>query len=604
MAFDPSDQELLSEVQEAEKLRDDHLRAVTPLINEYAGRWYRETGHRTHDDPFAGDSNPDPFAYSFISNILPTLVYSNPDVSVKARRVVGHDRVAQAMRAGLKGLLLDVPWLNEFKLAVVDMMLFQGVLMHYLEDDTRWSDGAVRPNMQRVDFRCWGADSLASTYEEAEFAFHTYYAFREDLMADPEANVELLSSMDTDKQDTHKQHDTYGKGDRAKLRREQVKLHAVWLRETNTIRVIAADKEGAQVFPEREWWGDGGVGPYTLLRGYDVPDQLYPLSPLVAVWDQVRDLQMHAKAAARSAAGRKTVILVDGQKEDLGENIKDAEDREVIPVPGFSSAQASQLELGGVTPQQYEYLSVLRERLDRHSGLNETARGNVGAADSATEASIAQQALNNRTEFLKQRAHDGAKQSLKVMAWWLFHTEGVVIPVTTRDPMTGMEQEGLFVGGVFEGEDAGSFQDYQLDIEPYSMGRVNEQLLQRRTLELSNLVIQYAQMMPMMPWIRWPQLINMVGEAFNYPDLSSILSPEMLNMAPHPMMQPPSDAVGEQPRPQERFAVPGVGMGGVPHGTSAPNAMQFGLNERRAELSQPYGEMYGGTQGPPGSRRA
>ena len=602
MSFDPTDQELLCEVQEAEKLRDDHLRAIGPLIDEYAGRWYREQGHRTHDDPWSGDSNPDPFAYSFISNILPSLVYSNPDVNVKARRVVGHDRVAQAMRAGLKGLIIDVPWLEEFQLAVVDFLLFQGVLLHYLEDDTRWSDGAVRPNMKRVDFRHWGADSLASTYDEAEFAFHCFYAFKNELMLDPEVDVELLNSMSVNDEEKQKPHDTFPRGDRSKLKRGQVKLYSVWLREKNAIRVIAADKEGRQVFPEREWFGDADKGPYTLIRGYDVPGQLYPLSPLVAVWDQVRDLQKHSKAAARSAAGRKSVILVDTTSEDLPENIYNAEDREVIPVPGFSSSQVEQIELGGVTPQQYEYLSVLRERLDRHSGLNETARGNVGAADSATEASIAQQALNNRQEFLKQRTHAAAMESLGTFGWWLFHTEGVVIPVTTRDPMTGLESEGLFIGGVFEGEDAGSYADYQLEIQPYSMGRVSEQLLQRRAMEMAGVVLQYAQMMPLMPWVRWPQLLNMIGDAFNFPELHSLLMPELLGMQPHPELMPPSSVAGEEQKPAERYAQPGLGIG-VPRGTAAPNAMEFNLNEQRAELNTDFGRMYGGTQGPPGSRR-
>lgn len=598
MSFKPTTQDLWREIEESEKVRDEHLTAVNMTIKEYVGRWYRGGG-QSPSSVEADDYSPEPFTYSFISNIMPGLFYSNPHFQVKARRVIGHQLVRQAMQSGLRGWVEDINYEKECERAILDMLFFQGVLLHYIEDDTRWANGAVRPQIKRLPFQNVFGDPLATCVGDAEYIGHRYYADLDELMADPAADPAAVEKLKASYSSEDQKAEPFKKPDRQALKRNQVCLHSVWMRRTNTIRVLAKGSTVVEVYPEREWYGPA-CGPYEIFQAYPVPGQFYPLSPLIAVRDQVIDMNVHARSASRSAAGRKTIFIVDGSISNLPENIKDAEDREVIPVPGFNSSQCQQIDLGGVSREQYEYLGFLRQRLDRHSGLTETARGNASASDTATEATIANDALSNRTEWLKKRVRQGVTASFKKAGWFLFHTTGIIIPVVIRDPMTGMEQEGLFFGGPIPGQDTGKWDDYAIEIEPLSIQRVGEQATQRRATDTANFIMTVAPMIPQLPYLRWQEILRMFGEAMNQPNIEDFIHWELLGMMSSPLMQPTSGLMPGQQTPPRYFSMPGEGFKSKLPQEMNSNA-SVAVDDRRSEYGRQFGPMGGGLQGPPGS---
>jgi hypothetical protein len=605
--FKPTTEQLLRECQEAERIRDQRLGGVSRIIKEYAGRWYAQAKDWSSGTAAAGvlddtDNNPEPYAYSFVTNTLPALTFSNPAANVKARRVIGHRMVQDAMKNGLRAWIQDVGYGDTLEQCVLDSLFFRGVMLHIIEDDTRWADGAVRPAVRRIPFSHFFIDSLArgTNAEEFEFMGHKFFADLDDLQADPDVIPEALEGLASYVNSEQDKAAPFKKGD-VGMDRKRICLRSVWIRRTNTIRIIAEVNKGIEIYAEREWYGPAKLGPYELFDSYPIPDEAHPLSPLIAVQDQVVDLQAHARATARSAAGRKTVIIVDGTHQSLPEDIKDSGDREVISVPGFSSSQVQQIELGGVTPQQYEYLGFLRARLDRHGGLTETARGATDPGTTATADTIANEAMNNRTEYLKARMRRSAQRSLYRIGWFLFHTTGIVIPVSIRDPLTGMEGEGLFFGGPVPGVDAGTWDDYAIEIEPYSMGRTSEATQQRRALDWATFVIQTAPMVMQIPYLRWQDIFRMVGEAMNQENGESLIIWELLGMMSAQPMPLVSQELGSSPdQPPRYFSTPGQGFKarqpGAEEMTNAPM-----VDPRRREFGKQYGAMGGGTQGPPGS---
>ena len=122
----------------------------------------------------------------------------NPAVSVQARRVMGHRQVADAQKGAITGWMEDVKYSHEVELCVNDMLFSRGVLMHFIEDDVRWSNGSVRPNVMRVDFRDWGCDSLSSDRKNNEFEYHSYWVDIDDLMADPDLLPEAAENIKPD----------------------------------------------------------------------------------------------------------------------------------------------------------------------------------------------------------------------------------------------------------------------------------------------------------------------------------------------------------------------------------------------------------------------
>lgn len=599
--FKPTSRQLLREIEEAERYRDDHLHGVKRLIREYTGRWYR--GDEDYSIGNLGweesDNNPEPFSYSYITNIMPSLIDDNPAVEIDVRRVIGHRTVGEALEMAYEGWLQDVEFQGETADAVEDMLFFMGVTMGFLEDDTRWSDGAVRPNVKRIDFHDFFLDPT-NHWRSAEFMGHSYFVDYDDLLADPdllpEAAEQLKPSADDRSTSDQVRREAFERPSWSELGRKKVKVYNVWMRRSNTLRVITNQPGGLEIYPEREWYGPENKGPYTMYRAYEVPNQTYPLSPLIAVHDQIRDMNAHARSSSRSAAARKTVIITDGTNPDLAEDIKHSEDREVIAIPGFNASQLQQVELGGVSNQQYGYLEYLRQRLDRHSGLTETARGQGGSSDTATEAQIANEAYGNRLAYLKRSVRDRVAESLDTVGWYFFHTPGIIIPVSRRDSITGEESEGLFFGGPVSGQNVGTWEDYNVKINPYSMQRVSEALLQRRALDFANFINTVAPQMPMMPWVRWMEVVRMVGEAMNIRNVDDYFIPQLLGMVPQEDMLLPSQAMAANDQPAPRFSQPGLGMK-VPDGANS-NA-NAGVDGQRQISGENFGGDFGGMRANP-----
>ena len=91
----------------------------------------------------------------------------------------------------------------------------------------------------------------------------------------------------------------------------------------------------------------------------------------------------------------------------------------------------------------------------------------------------------------------------------------------------GME-EPYYVGGVTAEETGSSYNDLELEIDAYSMERTSESLKQRRSMEAFQLISNVAQSMPQMPYVKWGDLLDKLGDAMNMPDLSEMIDEQMM----------------------------------------------------------------------------
>ena len=96
---------------------------------------------------------------------------------------------------------------------------------------------------------------------------------------------------------------------------------------------------------------------------------------------------------------------------------------------------------------------------------------------------------------------------------------GAVMAKTIRcDVLKRMAVAGnlLYVGGY-------TFDDLELDIEPYSMERTSEAVQQRRMQEAVLVATQIAPLIPQLPYVRWKKLLDLIGDTINVPDLSEMV---------------------------------------------------------------------------------
>ena len=132
--------------------------------------------------------------------------------------------------------------------------------------------------------------------------------------------------------------------------------------------------------------------------------------------------------------------------------------------------------------------------------------------------------------------------------------------------MTAAKEMGMgepyFVGGV---NPPRSYDDLELEIDPYSMERTTEALQQRRAMEAFQIIANVASAMPTMPYVNWTALLDKMGDALNMPDLSNLVDSEMLQqMVQQQQEQTEMEQVSAQTAPQEmsseQAAAQGMGM--------------------------------------------
>tara|TARA_R110000751_G_scaffold162734_3_gene269191 strand:- start:253 stop:1647 length:1395 start_codon:yes stop_codon:yes gene_type:complete len=318
----------------------------------------------------------------------------------------------------------------------------------------------------------------------------------------------------------------------------------------------------------RPYWGPRW-GPYTFFGAYDVPDEAVPLSPITAVESQVDDLNDHVRAASTSAAAYKKIVLVDSTANDLPTKIKDSEGHFVIPVNGLEKDRVIEVELGGITQTQVGYIQMARERLDRNSGIHEAQRG-VTQGGTATEVAVAERSSESRMGFIVSKFQAAVTRLLSTVAWYMYHDEEVVFPMGAEAAAEYGIEEPWFLGGTHKEGSGATYDDLELEIEPYSMARTSEALQQQRAMQVLTVITQVAPMIPQIPWVDWGAVLKSVGESMKVPDLVEMVDIDLaLEVA---QMKNSFEAQGNDPRLGRHMGEWGVdqALKGLPKNLNTP----------------------------------
>jgi hypothetical protein len=112
----------------------------------------------------------------------------------------------------------------------------------------------------------------------------------------------------------------------------------------------------------------------------------------------------------------------------------------------------------------------------------------------------------------------------------MYHDDSIKFPLD----MDAMKELGLpqdtelvFQGGGHEGADY-SFEDLELEIEPYSMERASEGLAQKRAMEMHTMLLNSLQLMQAFPDYPWKDHFGKIGNAMNAPDMVELVDAKLL----------------------------------------------------------------------------
>lgn len=625
--MDVSKDKLWEEIRASEKAAGDRLAVLKSLRDRYVSPFYKsESGVQ---DDGRTDYDPENHAYNTIKYRVPQVAFNAPRVRLNSR-VYGVDQSVQELQYGVNQWVLDAHYDEFLQMPATDLQFAWCVTLTTRENHPtiKLEDGkpAKMVKKTRLSPYHYGRDLTAMTTDDARYEFHSYIVDIKDFAEKAKRegteegwNIQAIEGLvaGAGVEEYRKHH-----SDTATPEREEAVIYEIWVRDYEdddhpgaeegchgtlfTLAVTDQAEDGGnaeEVRDARPFFGPPS-GPYNAQWVHYVPDQPYGLSPLIAEEGQARDLNRHARGVSEMAARYKRLVLVDSTDPDFAEKIKIGEHDLVLPLEGLGKDKVLQVEIGGVTPEVLTYLQLAKDRLELTSGIGNSQKGVAQGGRTATAEAIADENSDISEDYHKLQFHRFVRRDLEKVLWYLwkdpdqrillgpeaFREFGIqtaedlaaqgVDPVTIQQAVESGEVVAPGATITFKGgDDRVEFAQLALEIEPMSMERSTEGMAQRRALELFQLVLQVGQAIPMMPYVRWDELLEKMGDALNVPDLADLIDLQaasaMAGMVPPQANAPAS---GKNPLEGRIAKMPGMQQA-QPGGNGMPgqqNGAQMG----------------------------
>ncbi len=553
--IDTSPPKLWEEIRNAEKARDSLLATWKRQMEAYVGPFYSKS---YGDGSEEASYDPNNHAFQFIAWMLPQLVYHNPKCVVRANRTGATEVIAKAHKHALDRWCRDEDLASRLQMVAVDFLSnFGAVLLTMEEHPTRLQvtgkrkgKPAMRPVLERIPQDRFIRDPQATSEDTIQFAGHVWLTTKEDLLdrakrrPDEGWNVESIEGLSEGvgvREQFKNRRDKFWDIDR-----KQIAIYDVWVRDAEeedhpgeedgffgTIYTLAVDQsDGSEQEPRelrepRPFYGSPS-GPYHVADVYPVSNEPHRLAPLIAVEAQNREWNRLSRSINKSAADYKRMILVNSAHEDLADLIASGEHDLVIPIPGLDKDEiVINLEVGGITQEMLATEARAKEIVERASGFNEAAQGQVSGRSTATEAQLVSQNSSVRTDFVMLRFHQFVSGLLRAVSRFFWYDEEIQFPLgpaTNESLGLAPGEDAWFTGGDHDPKSGLTFEDLEFDIEPMSMKRVSEASQQ----QLAQAVLQGTQliggMAAQMPWVDVRKVAEAWGDAHNLPDFADSIN--------------------------------------------------------------------------------
>lgn len=598
---------LLEEVNAAEKLRDRRLARYETIVHSIYGTQGRGA-------PGGQRQAVENHAFEYVSLMVPRLVFTHPRVRVESRRAgelhaaagtlsvpgapggggEGGAEQARLIRAFLTRWFRDSEVLDTLRRCAPDFLICYAVAFTAPKpmgdpsaEATPWLPWTWWLNPMRFFM-----DGAATVPHEARFMGHLSVDDVDSLLElaeDPESGWDR-AAIEAAAGKTGEPTKLLGRAEDAPLSRKEIAFREVWVPEHQmpgyapeegwhgTIYTLSETEGGTGVFlrEPRPYFGPAW-GPYTIFGAFEAPLSPYPYGPLEAVQALVDELNQQVRAANDGARTYKRIVVYDSGVPELGRKLRETPHDFVVGVQGLQKNEVQVFEIGGVTAQQLEQVAILRDRLDRVSGVHDAQRGNLESGTTATAVAVAESASGTRNEQLRASFERGVQRIARTAAWYAHVDDRVRWPLGRAETAELVGREvgsATFYGGVGPGERVDDFDALEFEIEPYSLARTTDASQQRRAIQALGMVGQVLPLVMQFPEVGWEALVQDLGDAINSPDLATRLGIAQVREKAAALQQMAAQAA-MAPAPGPGLPPGGGGGGGVgPGGIGALSGAQ------------------------------
>lgn len=545
------------EAKRAREFRAKYTVKPATIDKRGIGNWF-STDNQT-------SPQPENLVAAWKAFMMPALCFSAPDARITARRPSLYEGLAKGMTAAMDVWVGDSDFLEEHRSVVWDMLSGWAVMKVGLEGVSQSYGQVLRPFACRVPRDQFLIDPRCERWTDARFMGHEYFRDREDLVAEVER---FDMSLADDIMDTGGNEATRGRGERAVAMQEEqdrklVKLIDLWIPEHGVICTFIASDTGEPakfIRPPTKYWGPD-TGPYQMFQFFDIPGTPFGMSPLQTAMEQIEELNLHLTAAAEEAATAKSFWLVEAGRPEIKDAMANARRGDIVPVTALGN-NVQKIETGTMSNQRIEYLTSVRDRMERILGFSAAQQGaEASASKTATEISTVQNNADQRTEWMRSKVNSATNKVLDKVLWYLFYDPSVVIPVNIQDQQTGQNAEMNYLGGQQPGQEDLHVTEFQLEIDSQSMRHTDDTAIQQRWLQFIQVFPQLVGMQQQGGNARY--VTDQFGSTMNVPNMSEIVFTPQFGA----MLQP---AVGGQMVPP---GVAALGSGQPPQSPS-PQGLQ------------------------------
>ena len=456
-----------------EPFRSNRMRA----LRQYVGSHYSDAG-ATFDVPV----NMIELA---VNIYMQNLAARAPQVLVLTNHI-GLRASAEDFQYALNEMIRRIRFEESLRLAVFDSLFAMGIVKVGVTDEQRHEQSGFmhdsnEPFVDAVAFDDWVHDPTAKRWDQIHFCGNRYEALLDDLKEDDANDKDAVKEAEKQADNEAKLldegiYDSHGlTGERAGYFRpdsykKRVTLWDLWIPREGKL-ITYAGLEAHRPLRVVEWEGPEN-GPYHKLGYNIVPNNIMPLAP-VSLWRDLHDLvnRIYNKLG-QQAARQKTVLYVGGNAIDDGQRIVRAADGETVLVNNPSNIKEARF--GGVDSQNLNFGIHIRDLFSYISGNLDTLGGLGTGAETLGQERLLSASASQRMASMQHQVVSFTKRVLRDVGWWMWHDPLIQIPIIRRiegadiEVETGWPYQDDGNGGEVDVR-LGEYNDYNFDIEPYSM---------------------------------------------------------------------------------------------------------------------------------------
>jgi len=520
-----------SKIAEACKVSDERFKIPrenrTDWLKRFAGPYY----HRKQEQ---GAIKPRPINtfHWLVSTFLPS-VAPEGDVLADVTSPMPQLRpFADLFRLALNVVYREMDLGGTFVQTFTDAMFGPSIIYVGLEmeppgdreDFQNYLQDPGVPFAERISFDKYVLDPYCMVREAANFEGHDFMIAQRDAY-EAGYDKKVLEKMDITRYEG-KQLDTAAEMSRAGILKDkgdqyvpQFQMRQVMLYRERIIVTIPTDPNEAIGFLAEADYDEGDErGPYELLAFQPVPDNAIPLSKLGIVADLDETMNIIATTIRNQAERSKTVLAYSGTAEDDAMRVTDTADGQSVRVSDIT--QLKEFTFGGVDPRAYEPMGFFADWQNKIAGNPNLASGGESGEDTLGQTQMMMGQVGDRLGFDRSIANKFAKRVAKKIARYVWTDPLRMMQLSQRVGSTDIPTEWTPT------HREGSFEDYQVGVDVYSMRPDNPEARYQRTMEvIERAYIPFAGLAAqqgVLPKI--PELLKEAGKLRNLPELDGILS--------------------------------------------------------------------------------